>query len=83
MSSEQLSHSNDMYAFKIPKKQLSDLWRLREFCARGPIARQIREAIDGYLKTEEERIGAPIEDIADAIQRHEGERATNRGLQEY
>jgi len=52
-----------MYKLTIPKKQLSDLWRLREYVARGPIAQQVREAISDYLKAQEKAIGCPIADI--------------------
>lgn len=63
-----------MYNFTIPKEQLSDLWRLREFAACGPIAKQIRQAISDYLKKiEKEKIGCPIKDIEETTRRHERE----------
>lgn len=67
-----------MYQIKLEPKQLADLWRLREFCAGGPIAKQVRMAIDAYLKNAEKEIGTTIEDVADAIQTHERELADKR-----
>ena len=60
----------NMYSLIIPKEQLTDLWRLREYAAKGPIARQVREAITTYLKVQENTIGCPISDIEEAIERH-------------
>lgn len=63
------------YLLKIPKGQMAELWRLREFGAFGSIAKQAREAISGYLQAKEKEIGCPIADLAEAIERHE--RASN------
>jgi len=62
-----------MYNIIIPKEQLSDLWRLREFAACGPIAKQIRQAISEYLQKRTGEIGCSISDLAEAIERHERE----------
>lgn len=56
-----------MYNFKIPEEMCGDLYRLREYCAAGSIAGQIRTAIENYLKVQENRIGTSIKDAADAI----------------
>jgi len=62
-----------MYNFTIPKEQLSDLWRLREFAARGPIARQIREAIRNYLEEQKTKIGCPLIELEEVIEKHREE----------
>lgn len=72
-----------MYSFKINQKQLADLWRAREYLGKGPMAKQVREAVDRYLRGVEAEIGSPIQDIADAIQQHETEEAAKKGPQEY
>lgn len=59
-----------MYKLTIPKEQLANLWRLREYAARGPITKQVREAISGYIKTQEKKIGCPIADVEEAMERH-------------
>lgn len=62
-----------MYKLTIPKEQLSDLWRLREYAAKGAIAKQVRQAVSDYIKAQEERIGCPIADIQEARERHKRE----------
>lgn len=49
------------------------MWRLREFAACGPIAKQIRQAISEYLQKRTGEIGCSISDLAEAIERHERE----------
>lgn len=66
-----------MYNFAIPKEQLGDLWRLREYAACGPIAKQIRQAISDYLRTQEKEIGCSIADLEEAIERHEHEQKSS------
>lgn len=51
-----------MYNFVIPKKLLEELWRLREYAGRGPIAAQIRKAIDDYISSQREEI-SQIEEV--------------------
>ncbi|MBU6415344.1 hypothetical protein KGQ34_03870 [Patescibacteria group bacterium] len=70
-----LNYWQTMYTLKVPKEQLSDLWRARQYLGRGPIAAQIKNAVNDYLKQVEKEIGAPIADIAEAIQQHEQESA--------
>ena len=62
-----------MYKLTIPQKQLVDLWRLREYAAKGPIQKQVREAIEAYLKIQERKIGCPIADVEEALERHKRE----------
>jgi len=57
---------------------MADLWRLREYAARGPIARQVREAIAAYLKEQEKKIGCPLADIEEAIKRYKESRASKQ-----
>jgi len=57
----------------IPKEQLSDLFRLREFAACGSIAEQVRKAISNYLVAQEKEIGCSPEDLESAILKHERE----------
>ena len=61
-----------MYTFTIHQEQLTALWRLREYAAKGPIAKQVREAISNYLQIQEKEIGCPIADIQEAIERDKG-----------
>lgn len=62
-----------MYNFTIPQKQLTDLWRLREYAGYGPIAHQVRQAVSNWIKSKEEQIGVPIENIEEASKRHKRE----------
>jgi len=62
-----------MYNLSIPKEQLSDLWRLREYAGAGPIAQQVKRAISEYLKSQEQRIGCPVANLSEAIERHRKE----------
>ncbi len=39
-----------MYTIKIPPKQLENLWKLREFAGQGPIAGQVRRAVEDYIQ---------------------------------
>ena len=57
------------YLLRIPEGQMKDLWRLREFCGYEPIAKQIREIISSYLKSQEKELGCPIADIQEARER--------------
>lgn len=66
-----------MYNLIIRKEQLSDLWRLREYAGAGPIAQQVRNAISEYLKSQERRIGCPVADLSEAIERHKREERMN------
>ena len=66
-----------MYKLTIPKGQLVDLWRLREYAAKGPIARQVREAIETYLQRQERKICCPIAEIVEALERHKRETIEN------
>ena len=45
-----------MYSIKIPPKQLTALWSLREHAGCGPIAAQIRRAIEDYIATQQDEI---------------------------
>lgn len=68
-----------MYKFSLPKETLKRLWMLREHCAEGPIIQQVRRAVSDYIKSREEKFGCPIEDIAEATERHEREIKVNQG----
>ena len=57
---------------------LKDLWRLREFCAEGSMAQQVRDAVSNWIKSREEKFGCPIEDIAEATERHKRESKANQ-----
>jgi hypothetical protein len=62
-----------MYAFKVPPRQLSDLYRLKAFAGRMSIAYQIRKALDMYLVAETNKIGMPLSDMEAIILQHERE----------
>lgn len=62
-----------MYQLKIPKEQMTSLWRLREYAACGPIVKQVRQAISDYLKSQEERIGCPIKEVEEVMEKHKRE----------
>ena len=61
---------------------LKNLWRLREYCAEGPIAQQVRTAVSDYLKKQEKKIGCPLKDVVEVIERHEKEKRTNQDWRE-
>lgn len=67
-----------MYNLTIPKEQLSDLWRLREYAAKGPISVQARQAISDYLEKQTEEIGCSITDLEQTIQQHRREERMNQ-----
>ena len=69
------------YKLELPREQLAHLWRLREYAASGPIAKQVRQAISDYLKAREKEIGCSIEEVAEVRERHaRGERKLSNGL---
>ncbi|MDP1689486.1 MAG: hypothetical protein Q8L47_05185 [bacterium] len=45
-----------MYTLKIPPKQVTSLWHLREHAGCGSIAAQIRRAIESYIDSQKEEI---------------------------
>jgi len=66
------------YKFSIPEKSLSDLWRLREYAAMGPIAKQVRDAVSQYIQVQTKKIGCPIPDIEEAIERENYEQSNDK-----
>ena len=44
------------YSIKIPPEQLTNLWQLREHAGRGPIAVQVRRAIQNYIDSQREEV---------------------------
>lgn len=60
-----------MYKLSLPSTMVKTLWTLREYCAKGPIAKQVREAISQYITTEESKIGCPVDDLKIAIDAHQ------------
>ncbi len=58
------------YKMELPAESLKQLWMLKEYCAEGPIIAQVRIAVQNYLKEKEEKIGAPIENVAEVIAKH-------------
>lgn len=62
-----------MYQLKITKEQMTSLWRLREYAARGPIVKQVREVISDYLQSQEKEIGCSIKEVEEVMERHERE----------
>jgi len=66
------------YKMELPSLTLKRLWLLRKYCARGPIVQQVRKAVSDYIKSQEEKFGIPVEDIAETIERHERETKSNQ-----
>ena len=66
------------YKLELPKETLHRLYLLRKYCARGPIIQQVREALLDYIKSQEEKFGIPVEDIAETIERYERETEINQ-----
>ena len=58
------------YKFELPSETVKDLWRLREFCAEGSLIKQVREAVNKYIRDKEIKIGCPISDIQEAREKH-------------
>ena len=63
-----------MYSLKLPEDFLERLYILREYCAEGPIARQVKKAITDYLASKEKEIGCPIQDVKETLDRHYAEK---------
>ena len=61
------------YKLELPKETLHSLYLLRKYCARGPIVQQVREAVSDYIKSQEEKFGIPVEDIAETRERYKRE----------
>jgi len=59
-----------MYKLAIPPKELKKLFLLREYCGGGPIARQVRSAVENFILEQEKKIGTSIEDATEGIHRH-------------
>ena len=69
---------NMAYKFELPKAMLKDLWILREYCAKGPIIQQVRKAVSLYIQKQERKIGCPLKDIVEVMERHEKEKRANQ-----
>jgi len=45
-----------MYNISLPRELMKELYELREKHGRGPIARQVREAVKAYIVREKRKI---------------------------
>jgi len=59
------------YSPKIPDEMMHNLWILKRYVAAGPIARQLRTAIEDYLKRQVKELGHEISEIEETIEEHE------------
>jgi len=64
-----------MYKLAIPTKELKKLYLLREYCAGGSIASQVRQSIEDFILKQEKKIGTSVEDATEGIARHEIEKS--------
>jgi len=71
-----------MYKILLPRKMMKDLWLLREYYGEPAIIVQIRSAISNYLEQKETEIGAPIEDVAETIEKHDWKKARQKEIKE-
>ena len=62
------------YKIALPSDTMRKLFLLKTYCAAPAIIEQVRYAVRDYLEKKEKEIGIPIEDAADAIDRHKRER---------
>lgn len=67
-----------MYKFSLPPKMMKDLWRLKTYCAEGPIIQQVRKAVSNWIKSREERFGCSLKDVVEAMERHEKEKRADQ-----
>jgi hypothetical protein len=63
-----------MYSPEIPDNLMHNLWILKRYCAEGPIAKQLRKAIEEYLLNQVKKLGCPIEDVEEVVERYEREK---------
>jgi len=61
------------YKLEIDKEKMHKLWILKTYCSEPPIAQQLRTAVNDYLLKQVEKLGVPIEDIEEVIERKERE----------
>jgi len=59
------------YKIELPQGMLKNLWRLKNYCAGPPIVHQVYKAVGSYIEKQERKLGAKIEDIAEAIEEHD------------
>jgi len=64
-----------MYKLTIPSDDIKKLYLLREYCAGGSIAHQVRQAVSDFILKREKTIGASVEDATEGIARHEIEKS--------
>ena len=62
------------YSPKIPPEMIHNLWILKKYCAEGPIAKQLRAAIEDYLIKQVRKLGCPIEDVKEVVDRYDREK---------
>ena len=70
------------YKFELPQETVKNLWRLREFCAEGAIAKQVRQAVKKYIQSKEAEIGCPISDVQRAREEEVSENQERHTLKE-
>ena len=61
------------YKMELPEKMLKDLYNLRMYCGERSIIDQVRSAVRTHIKEQERKIGTTVEDLTEAIERHEAE----------
>lgn len=66
------------YSPKLPDHMLHELWVLRKYCAQGSIAGQIRTAIQDYLLEQVKKLGCPISDVEEVIDRYDEQKRSNK-----
>ena len=59
------------YKFEFSPETLKELYLLREYAGAPSMAAQVRGAVSNYLQEEKKKLGAPIGDIAEAIDAHD------------
>ncbi len=65
-----------MYSPEIPDNLMHSLWILKRYCAEGPIASQLRGAIEDYLTKQAQKLGCPVDDVEEVIERHKKKEKT-------
>ena len=58
---------------QLPEKMLRDLYNLRMYCGESSIIDQVRSAVRAHILKQEKKIGTTVEDLTEAIERHEAE----------
>lgn len=68
-----------MYNLRLPENMVKDLYVLREYLSKGPIAKQVKSCVQKYLNSvEQKELGCKIQDAKETIDRHDEQKSLSQ-----